>query len=129
MSDRILEAATAALTALAEHGIHSDTQEVLVHGSKQQGVPPGALSKVVRAALVTLQGWQPIETAPKDGSSIWLWNGREMIVGWWETSRPFPNSDHFNDWCSGHETAGIYEAGFTRVYGPTHWMPLPEAPK
>lgn len=87
-------------------------------------------------ASVTIDGqhwvrapeWQPIETAPKDGSSIWLWNGREMIVGWWETARPFPGSSHFNDWCSGHETAGIYDAGFTRVYGPTHWMPLPTPP-
>jgi len=44
-------AATAALTALAEHGIPPDVQELLVVGNPDRGIAPGALSKAVKAVL------------------------------------------------------------------------------
>lgn len=72
--------------------------------------------------------WQPIETAPKDGTELLLWNG-EHIIGWWETGREFRGSDHFNDWSFGYETVSGYDAGFKRVNKPTHWQPLPEPPE
>ena len=28
-------------------------------------------------------GWQPIETAPKDGRTIWIFNGKNAIAAWW----------------------------------------------
>lgn len=46
-----LEAAAAALLKLVEFNIPSDTQELLVHGSKRAGVPPGALVAALSAAL------------------------------------------------------------------------------
>jgi hypothetical protein len=49
---RELEMATAALVALAEHGIPSDIQELLVLGNPDYGIAPGALSKAVRAILL-----------------------------------------------------------------------------
>ena len=50
-----LEMASAALVALAEHGIPHDIQELLVHGSKRQGIPPGAFSKAIKAVLSVAQ--------------------------------------------------------------------------
>jgi Protein of unknown function (DUF551) len=69
------------------------------------------------------QQWQPIETAPKDGTVIWtLWNGVNNKTG--EPSRYY-NAAHFDneggDWW---DTGGDYV-----IDEPTHWMPLPEPPK
>ena len=68
--------------------------------------------------------WQPIETAPKDGSFVILgYYGRGSCggveVGWWEIPP------------DGRE-AGWYNGGFrsldTRAH-PTHWMLLPLPPE
>jgi hypothetical protein len=56
------------------------------------------------------QGWQPIETAPKDGENIIVSDGTYTNVGWWEFYNPEPS------W-------GGY------ILEPTHWMKLPEPPK
>lgn len=60
--------------------------------------------------------WQPIETAPKDGTpiyGIWLdgkWTGGQM---------------RWNDmW----EDAWVHDTG-DHICHPTHWMPLPEPPE
>jgi len=44
--------ASAALVALAEHGIPADLQELLVYGNPDRGISPGALSKAVQAILL-----------------------------------------------------------------------------
>lgn len=49
--DRNLEAAAAALLKLVEYGVPTDTQELLVNGSKRAGVRPGALVAALSAAL------------------------------------------------------------------------------
>ena len=58
--------------------------------------------------------WQPIETAPRDGTTIWCyWPGiyGRQGVGWFVW-------DEFEEWTTP-----------TVHYGcPTHWMPLPAAP-
>ena len=59
--------------------------------------------------------WQPIETAPHDGSRILVYADYEMFVvrwidDWW----------HVND-----NKHGPYSL---RGPEPTHWMPLPEPP-
>ena len=59
--------------------------------------------------------WQPIETAPKDGTRVllarrdWL---ESMALGFW--------SDDLGEWKS------VIGASFL---GATHWAPLPEPPK
>lgn len=60
--------------------------------------------------------WQPIETAPKDGTWVLCWNKWDGIIVLRHTSR---------------SRAGRYswrgDTGFW--YVPTHWMPLPEPPE
>lgn len=51
LEDIELEMETAALMALVDHGVPPDIQELLVHGSKRQGIPPGALRAAVRVLL------------------------------------------------------------------------------
>lgn len=65
--------------------------------------------------------WQPIATAPKDGTNVLLVNRKGNIAaglwmnslsgtGWWLRGGDRPDT-FFND-----------------HHGPTHWMPLPAAP-
>lgn len=57
--------------------------------------------------------WQPIATAPKDGTKFLAWRRHSTL----------PLIVHYNDEYSQWEDAdGIL------VYGLTHWMPLPKAP-
>ena len=69
--------------------------------------------------------WQPIETAPKDGTQLLLFCGDEwygIIVG------------HYGelitcDYLTGdEETETCWQSGLEK-YCPTHWMPLPKSPK
>lgn len=79
--------------------------------------------------------WQPIETAPKDGTRIMLWRGyprfgfwQEMVIAQW-----------FNDswrWPDPRENASTHDVwseddlyyGFEDEENFTHWMPLPPPP-
>ena len=70
--------------------------------------------------------WQPIETAPKDGTDI-------LIC---DMTAQTPRCDlvHWNQgWigCSSTtlEYIGTYLSASVGFYMPTHWMPLPEPPK
>jgi len=66
--------------------------------------------------------WQPIETAPKDGTCILIFDGKEVHEANWGRSwlesvdnwaAPFSDQD---------EQGGRYE------FTPTHWMPMPGPP-
>lgn len=67
--------------------------------------------------------WQPLETAPKDGTRLLLLSGPEIDVGYWSESV----------WCQTLATQGawiIYEnRSDTVILYPTHWMPLPPWPE
>lgn len=69
--------------------------------------------------------WKPIESAPKDGTSIILLIDGSVIEGQWLVT--------------GYRPKGIWEVVTLDSHGcgccsdnnsdPTHWMPLPEPPK
>jgi hypothetical protein len=69
--------------------------------------------------------WQPIETAPRDGTAILVCyaqhyesNGFLPVAVRWRTYHP--------------NSQGKYEfrdSSGTKIRAITHWMPLPEAPK
>lgn len=69
----------------------------------------------------TAAGWQPIETAPKDGANVLLINRKGHIAA--------------GLWLDGILGTGWFLRGgnqpnvfFNEPHGPTHWMPLPAAP-
>lgn len=62
--------------------------------------------------------WRNIDTAPRDGTQVWLWSERQYsrpVWGWY--------SGALNSWMAhvGDRT--------DIIKNPTHWMPLPEPPK
>lgn len=67
-----------------------------------------------------MSGWQPIETAPKDGSDVLLlMRGGMMYVGRWRDGclgEPQVGEVAWRSSCSG------------RFANPTHWCPLPDPP-
>jgi hypothetical protein len=66
--------------------------------------------------------WQPIETAPKDGTNVLLITRKgNMATGLWQGSGP---SEGW--WLRGSAEPNCF---FNGHYGPTHWMQLPQAPK
>lgn len=68
-----------------------------------------------------MTNWQPIETAPKDGTRILIYDPthyRDPIITIAEYR------------CGGWlgEDGGVYDC-CSSEYEPTHWMPLPLPPK
>lgn len=67
--------------------------------------------------------WQPIETAPRDGSWFWAWWGLEGPLGPEELMVSTRwNPDAFEGPRFEDVSGGMYTQ-------PTHWMPLPQIPK
>lgn len=88
--------------------------------------PPTANAVYLYAAPVPSDrdGWQPIETAPKDGTRILLFFNKrycrgmrndEVILGFWHQPGNPAHKGFWTGWGSGRATA-------------THWMPLPAPP-
>lgn len=79
------------------------------------------------------QEWQPIETAPKDGTEILLTNGKTVAEGQWCDEEPYIREyrDADGRWIDQQESDG-FEGWMDWSGGmkpdPTHWMPLPPAP-
>lgn len=72
-----------------------------------------------------MSDWQPIETAPKDGTCILVWSaepGYECVelVSWAE-DEPFGTA---KTWATQSEGPGYSH----EVESVTHWMPLPAPP-
>lgn len=74
--------------------------------------------------------WQPIETAPKDGTEILGWcpyhgsagRGSTWVIRWNEekhTKKPRPYFD---------ASGWVWGVTDLRKHQPTHWMPLPAPP-
>jgi hypothetical protein len=74
-------------------------------------------------AEIAKREWQPIETAPNDGTVIDLFAGGKRV------ENCEYNVFQYKDWCrnlfsdDGDELLGVVP------YPITHWMPLPDAPK
>jgi len=64
--------------------------------------------------------WQPIETAPKDGTEvIVVRSGFKVTVGWFDKKSGWTNPTRAISEDYDQEMGG---------YEPTHWMPLPKPP-
>jgi len=60
--------------------------------------------------------WRSIESAPKDGTRLLVWDGRYMTIAYW---------------MDGLHARWKRQDGYDGLSGfdkPTHWLPLPVAP-
>lgn len=73
--------------------------------------------------LAVLPGWQPIETAPMDGSRVLVWSlcEEEVVAAYW-------NADKYNRKPNPYWDTDHHYIDSMRANPPTHWMPLPAAP-
>ena len=82
-----------------------------------------AAYRAVKAEGVINQGWQPIESAPKDGTRILVWlkplSQHEKI-----------NTDAQHSWVDKAHWTKFNGGGWVhyQLGTPTHWMPLPNPP-
>jgi hypothetical protein len=77
--------------------------------------------------------WQPIETAPKDGSVLLVWypigdypSGNHVFASFVCFRGKIPRGTFYGEpyrdgWCNDHNGAYL-------PVEPTHWMPLPTPP-
>jgi len=81
------------------------------------------------------QGWQPIETAPRDGTAIILAASHGVSVGWWEDSEPTFKWRFVDDFdltptgCCDDESDDRVPCNGMHADTPTHWQPLPTPPE
>ena len=72
--------------------------------------------------------WQPIETAPKDGTDVLAWADGVVIVSFRMDDNDRTGNHYGNMWLD--NSYDDFSCGLASVpYEPTHWMPLPEPPK
>lgn len=74
--------------------------------------------------------WQPIETAPKDGTTVLLWWRSEYgDIAYWACATWEVFSDGSGGWV-GESFHATEPKTWMRLIGekPTHWMPLPPQP-
>jgi hypothetical protein len=89
-----------------------------------------------------VSAWQPIETAPKDGTYIDVWavpfsiragklipngDGDRITKVYW--AQPYYGDDRKWDDQWVHWEGPWREPIETETYSITHWMPIPEPPK
>lgn len=78
-----------------------------------------------------MSDWRPIETAPKDGTSILLWGGQDDNADYVSDEIAAKMSSPARAWWDGDcWLMTLAEAGCVGVeyINPTHWMPLPAQP-
>lgn len=78
--------------------------------------------------------WQPIETAPKDGSAVLLAAPGRVTCGSWLAPSDEPRIYYREgyapeaEWDDFEPFWQSEDGGFTQDAPPTHWMPMPEPP-
>lgn len=81
--------------------------------------------------------WRPIETAPKDGTLIDVWMGRDEFphrrtdVYWGRYPHTCGEHGSYCDSCPPDRDMWVdaLTAGYEHNLRPTHWMPIPEPPR
>ena len=90
---------------------------LILHGDEE--MPSLAIREVLERLVKAERekAWQPIETAPKDGSLVLTWGDAraQYAVSYWD--------EDDKEWYTDFREKG----NISQVYA-THWMPLPSAP-
>jgi hypothetical protein len=111
-----LIAAALRLTAIAER--NTDDRDEWQHSISE-------VREMCARAMVQPDGWQPIETAPKDTDVILYCKRIGVVCGRWSDERYAGNPRPY--WK--HDKTHLFGIKQTREDQPTHWMPKPDAPK
>ena len=70
-----------------------------------------------------MSGWQPIDTAPMNGTRVYVSNGRALVVAHWRPASATSGEGCVDAW---RETAGWVDDDGNRLDPPpTHWQPAP----
>jgi hypothetical protein len=80
---------------------------------------------IENVALNDAMKWRPIDTAPKDHRIRLLLPSNKEVHGQWSDDRHAKKPRPF--WK--YEGGGCPRTSNMRTSQPTHWMPIPEAPK
>ena len=106
-----------------EHGqyvLACEQLGVLLH-YKASG--PTLLEAVMR--LLAKNEWQPMESAPKDGTRMLVTDGDQMeVCEWGQTA--LVDSPYCIGWRYG---CGDDYSCYDEIHNPTHWMALPPMPE
>ena len=76
-----------------------------------------------------MSDWQPIETAPKEGTRILLTANGRVTIGFWATDAVIFEGGEGPHWVEFECEDFYYSRHLIDADTPTHWMPLPEPPK
>lgn len=75
-----------------------------------------------------MSDWQPIETAPKNGTAVWVATAGAMRVAFWKDGPQYEYRGSvgggWRDWFAYEHPRATHDLQFT----PTNWMPLPAPP-
>jgi hypothetical protein len=91
---------------------------------------PDFMYESVEQAIVLLEGWRPIESAPKDGTRVLVYGPRGVLIAWWNTEPTVWERSPRACWSVFTPDDFFYSVHLVEDREkPTHWMPLPEGPK
>lgn len=92
-------------------------------------IAEAAVTSLTQSGLAIVPGWQPIETAPKDGTEIVVYHPEAGVCAAFCPSAGF--SWHCMDGANttiGAKSKVSIPTMTSFVRPPTHWMPLPAPP-
>jgi hypothetical protein len=102
---------------------YSDVNTVFATIGYMNALRDALVAELLSAALSAPAGWQPIESAPKDHSTLLLW-GR-----YWSEGQGWFQSPLMGRWTAVRDRWECVWGGRWFGVRPTHWMPLPAAPQ
>ncbi len=80
--------------------------------------------------MSTNHGWQPIETAPRDGTRVLIYQPNAPRQNVMEAYWAMPYEDAPEEQCWWNTPDGISGRGYTILSeAVTHWQPLPPPPE
>ena len=96
----------------------------------------GYIVEALLASLASASGartWQPMESAPKDGTRILVYREGQIYVAAWMT-RPWncwgvAVQRVPGEWGTFTDIGPLGFGKYVRAQGPTAWMPLPDPPE
>lgn len=95
--------------------------------SSESGEVQGPTELIARSCDAA---WEPIESAPKDGTRILVWDKfAQIVVAWWGPNGGYREDE--KEWCYGdsHCDGDFSPSYYSELWAPRYWMPLPKEPK